>query len=313
MISMVPRDSDGISAQAPYRYFLGLIVDQPPELEMKLAGIGTAVTPIAKIPITAVVTDDYGVRELTITVSPDTGEGEGAGVYQVSPTLDRDGNTEIEVDIRDTIASGQLVELNPGNAIHLIAEASDYYDLNDTQHVTRGEVYRLEVVSPADLLAILERRELALRARLEQTIDEMRSLRDSLDLMRRQLFSEQAESESDPVRRRQIRLLRVQQSGLQASKTSEELTGIAVSLDDILLEMVNNRVDSVDRRERIGVGVRDPLRQIVAEPLEKLREQIGEIEGAIDESARCSRTNRRVSPNGRRCFAATDCGTRKNA
>ena len=80
-----------------------------------------------------------------------------------------------------------------------------------------------------------------------------------------------------------MRLLQIQQSGLQANKTSEELSGIAFALDDILLEMVNNRVDSVDRRERIGVGVRDPLRQIVKEPLQRLRDQIGEIEKSVDD------------------------------
>ena len=78
-----------------------------------------------------------------------------------------------------------------------------------------------------------------------------------------------------------MRRLRVQQSGLQASKTSEELLGIATSLDDILEEMVNNRVDSVDRRERIGVGVRDPLREIVTGPLQRLQDQIDEIEESI--------------------------------
>ena len=47
--------------------------------------------------------------------------------------------------------------------------------------------------------------------------------------------------------------------------------------------MVNNRVDSVDRRERIGTGVRDPLRQIVEEPLQRLRDQIVEIEKSVAE------------------------------
>ncbi len=130
----------------------------------------------------------------------------------------------------------------------------------------------------------MERRELALRARLEQTIDETRNLRDTLDLLRRRGFDQDtndALSETEQTRQQQVRRLRVQQSGLQASKTAEELSGIAASLDDILQEMVNNRVDSVDRRERIGTGVRDPLRQIVEEPLQRLRDQILEIENSV--------------------------------
>ena len=153
-------------------------------------------------------------------------------------------------------------------------------------------------------MALLERRELALRARLEQTIDETRSLRDSLDLLRRRAFGEdQDNQETDPTRQRQVRLLRIQQSGLQANKTSDELSGIAYSLDDILMEMVNNRVDSVDRRERIGVGVRDPLRQIVKEPLQRLMDQIGEIENSVDDPELGRRkTEVAVQPRKMFCF-----------
>ncbi len=288
MVSIVPRDQDGISAQAPYRYFLGIVMDQPPELDVTLVGIGNAVTPIAKIPVEATATDDYGIRQLNISISPVSAQGEGdqgAGdSISVSPQLDRQGQAATELDLRDRVADGQLSELRPGDSINLIAEATDYYDLDGDQHVTRSEVYRLQIVAPEELLALLERRELALRSRLEQTIDETRSLRDSLDLLRRRAFGDQQEQpDADPTRQRQVRLLRIQQSGLQASKTAEELSGIAYSLDDILLEMVNNRVDSIDRRERIGVGVRDPLRQIIEQPLQRLRDQIGEIENSVDD------------------------------
>ncbi len=288
MVSIVPVDRDGISAQAPYRYFLGIVLDQPPELAVRLVGIGNAVTPIAKIPVSATATDDYGISELKVSVSPVARQAEGqdqaSETISVSPVLDRTGAAVTELDLRDRIADGQLSPLNPGDAINLIAEAADHYDLNQTRHVTRSEVYRLQVVSPEELLALLERRELALRARLEQTIDETRSLRESLDLLRRQSFEPpEGEADSDPTRLRQVRLLRIQQSGLQAGKTAEELTGIAFSLDDILQEMVNNRVDSVDRRERIGVGVRDPLRQIVTDPLQRLRDQISQMEASVDD------------------------------
>ena len=57
-IRLVPKDESGISAQAPYRYFVGVVLDEPPELELRLKGIGTAVTPNAKLPIEAVATDE---------------------------------------------------------------------------------------------------------------------------------------------------------------------------------------------------------------------------------------------------------------
>ena len=69
-ISLVPSDADGISAQAPYRYFLGVVLDEPPKLDMRLKGIGSAVTPIARIPIEAIATDDYGIKNLVVSVTP---------------------------------------------------------------------------------------------------------------------------------------------------------------------------------------------------------------------------------------------------
>ncbi|MFK8113389.1 MAG: polyketide synthase [Rubripirellula sp.] len=280
-VSLVPRDVDGISAQAPYRYFLGVVLDEPPQLDIKLKGIGNAVTPIAKIPIEAIATDDYGVDHLTISISP-TGDEVDQISASLSPELSREGEAEAELDLRELVRQGKLPELKPEGAVNLIGEATDRFDLNDQQHTTPSEVFRLQIVTPEDLLAIMQRRELGLRARLEQTIDETRNLRDTLDLLQRRSFAEPvSEQETERTRQEQVRRLRVQQSGLQANKTSDELAGIAEALDDILQEMINNRVDSVDRRERIGTGVRDPLRKIVTEPLPRLIRQISEIEKTV--------------------------------
>lgn len=291
-VSLVPRDVNGISAQAPYRYFLGVVLDEPPELDIKLRGIGSAVTPVAKIPLEAITKDDYAVQQLTISVSP-VGEEVENVTASLTPEVSREGEASAELDLRELVRSGELPELVPGGAINLIGEATDFYNLNDSQHTTRSEVFRLQIVTPEKLLALMERRELALRSRLEQTIDETRNLRETLDLLRRKSFDEPIpEADADRTRQEQVRRLRVQQSGLQASKTAEELAGIAASLDDILQEMINNRVDSVDRRERIGTGVRDPLRRIVAEPLQRLRDQITEIEKSVTESEKAKEKSR---------------------
>jgi hypothetical protein len=188
----------------------------------------------------------------------------------------------------------------------LVGEVTDRYDLDGRVHRVTSQLFRLEIVTPENLLALLERRELALRSRLEQTIEETRQLRDSLSGLKPDLETlapagvgsdepaveepttdgsleptGESEAEAGPERGRQILRLRTQQIGLQATKTGEELEGIAASLDDLLEEMANNRIDSVDRSERIGGGVRDPLRAIVAGDLAKLKRQIAEIEAWV--------------------------------
>lgn len=348
-IIVVPEDREGISAQVPYRYFLGVVADEKPEVEMRLRGIGTAVTPNARIPLQGRAEDDYGIADALVTLSSvpnapavasvEPAEGEEAAAQPAPPApsvplpieTTRDGEFEMLVDLRDLAATQPpaFPALEPGGAINLLAEASDRYDLDGQTHRSISQLYRLEIVTPENLLALLERRELALRARLEQTIEETRLLRDSLTGLTAELdvpppaeaapaspapaeaaptaeaspsasgespqpdpaaavperpaaTEAPAEDEADsPQRQNQILRLRTQQIGLQATKTADELQGIATSLDDLLEEMANNRVDSVDRSERIGGGVRDPLRKVIAGDLALLVEQIRGVEQRI--------------------------------
>ena len=287
-ISIVPQDTNGISAQAPFRYFLGVVLDEPPELNVEIKGIGTSITPRAKLPVSATAKDDYGVTDLTVSLTPaaaasvpDSDEQAEPKSTATSPALDRNGEAATVLDLKELVDDNALSTLVPGTAVNLIGEAIDGYNLGG-EHITRSEVFRLEIVTPEQLLALLERRELGLRSRLEQTITEMTSLRQTLDVLRRTGFDIAENATEDATRRaEQVRRLRAQQSGLQATKTSEELLGIALSLDDILLEMLNNRVDSVDRSERIATGVRDPIKVTVSGSLATLRTQIKQVESVV--------------------------------
>ncbi len=330
-VRLVPSGGPGITAQAPFRYFLGAVLDEPPTVSLSLSGIQSAVTPIAMLPVTGRAEDDYGVTSLQTflatagnpsdtdesdtnaaeTVETDADEPDGddaeskpenqaneaAAAYSVQLRTDRDGQAETVIDLRELTNNGTIEPLRPGDAISVYAEARDGYDLQG-KHQTTSEIFRLEVVTPAELLALLERRELGLRTRLEQTVTETQGLRDQLARFRVDGFvipsggGEQSTSlqdaeanAEDPERMRQLQVirLRVQQAGLQASKTAEELNGIAESLDDLLQEMVNNRIDSRDRQERLGSGVRDPIRTIVEVSMTRLKDQIDAIEQSVEE------------------------------
>ncbi len=310
-IIIVPEDRDGISAQVPYRYFLGVVMDEKPEIEMRLKGIGTAVTRNARIPIFGKATDDYELDFAAVTLSTvdqsdraaattdEAGEPVESDAAQPSRAIkvpirpDRDGDFQLTIDLREIgeLTDSAIAIPEPGGAINLLGEVTDHYDLDGRNHRSASQLYRLDILTPENLLALLERRELGLRSRLEQTIEETRSMRDAISALTPDLESLEPldvdiaegaarteEAADGPARERQVLRLRTQQIGLQATKTSEELEGIAISLDDLLEEMANNRVDSVDRSERIGSGVRDPLRGIVAGDLATLREQIAMVE-----------------------------------
>ena len=297
-IRLVPSDADGIVAQSPFRYFLGAVIDEPPTVDVRLAGIETAITPIARLPIECEASDDYAVTSLQAFVverrqATDPPEAEPPAEPETlvdnslstQMQLDRDGRATTVVDLRALTNDGKLAPIEPGSTVHVSAEALDGYDL-DGEDRTASELIRLRVVTAAELLRLLEKRELGLRTRLEQTLTEMNGLREQLARFRADRFEITVPEgeEADATRRRELQIigLRVQQSFLQATKTSEELTGIAESLDDLLQEMVNNRVDSPDRRERLGSGVRDPLRQVVEDLMSRLKQQLTAVEAAVE-------------------------------
>jgi hypothetical protein len=307
LIRVVPRDPTGISAQAASRYFIGVVRDQVPETTMRLSGIGSAITPIARLPVTTTATDDYGIESVQIVMNsrgkkPTESDQEPLSqTHVLTPELDRQGQAELTIDLREMADREVWKSIQPGDTLTMNTMAKDRFDLS-SPHVSNGELTRLQVVTPEELLATLERRELEFRSRLEQAIDETKRLRQSLtgvDSDAAELGKSDDEGnsddggeqgdvgEQDAMKSRQRLQLRIRQAELQAAKTTEELAGIVSGIEDLLLEMVNNRIDSVDRRERLETGVHDPLEAIVNEPFPQLRRQITELERIVmaDETA----------------------------
>ena len=313
LVQLVPADQSGISTQSPLVYSIGAVLDQSPETRLQLQGIQSAITPEALLPFQVSATDDHLVTTLnciaTITRDPrvvatDADDDEAADQRPADTKLteplkgDADGNSSGSFDMQKLAEEGVIEALIPGDTVSIVSEAQDGYNL-DGEHVSRSEVFRLEVVTSQELLAMLERRELGLRTRLEQTITELRGLRDQLRRLeggRFEIDSAELDDSDDPeestdgedkaeqARQRalQVLRLRVQQNRLQASKTTEELLGITNALDQIVQELMNNRIDSQDRQDRLGEGVKAPLLLIVEGRMNPLKEQILAMEQAID-------------------------------
>ena len=317
-ISVVPRDKNRISAQAPYRYLVGVIKDEPPEITLALDGIGSVITANAKLPMTTNIKDDYGAERSVVNLlvrqadmdpsdpsnsqTPDreTDNEESKNTPPLNRERahltipDRAGDNVLVADLRELVAKKQLQELKTNFELEIVGETHDRYDLA-REHTSLTEVIRLPIVTAETLLAFLERRELGLRARLEQTLDETSTLRDRLaEFSVPSSAPEPSLSGDDPDelpanaenslnRDSQVRRLRIQQAILQVKKTKDELSGIATSIDDILLEMQNNRVDSVDRQNRLGAGVRDPIREVIDGSLADLETQLAEIDSLNDQ------------------------------
>src|SRR5690606_33320114 len=72
------------------------------------------------------------------------------------------------------------LELQPKQKLLLSIKASDTYALDEEPHIGSSQKFVLDVVTPEQLRLLLEGRELSLRRRFEQIIQERTESRDSL-------------------------------------------------------------------------------------------------------------------------------------
>ena len=94
------------------------------------------------------------------------------------------------------------IELKPKDKMSVTVMASDKCDLAATPNIGSGDRYQLDVVTPEELLAMLERKELGLRRRLEQIIDELSEMRDSLSRIKRTTDGDRGSAPEDVPGRR---------------------------------------------------------------------------------------------------------------
>jgi len=68
-------DTDGLISSQPYRMTIGMREDTPPVVNVTLDGIGSAITPIARIPVSGQISDDHGVDRAWFQLDVDDSTG----------------------------------------------------------------------------------------------------------------------------------------------------------------------------------------------------------------------------------------------
>ncbi|QDU28079.1 hypothetical protein ETAA8_31720 [Anatilimnocola aggregata] len=299
-------DTDGVTTEQPHRVFLSTIEDQPPQIEVTLKGIGSAVTPNVLIPIQGTINDDYGVEQqgskdqVRSVARLQLQTADSADPRSLPFTLGKGGAVEQEFDFRALRSQDKAFELQPKGKLILSVKAKDRFNLyGKDPHEGTGQIYSLDVVTPEELLQQLEVRELGLRRRMEQIIEEMNQLRDSLLRVKASL-GPMAASTPDPeeVRsddngdkpkspeelakaRAELRLIRVQRAFQQSQKSGQETLGVAVGFAGIREELINNRVDTEDRKKRLKEQISDPLQAICQTSFPALDGQLQTLEAAL--------------------------------
>jgi hypothetical protein len=313
------RDSDGIVSEQPFKLSISPTEDQPPFVQTRLNGIGTAVTPNVRIPVEGIITDDYGIKQASLEFT--VGQGE---VVSDSIDFNQTGAVDHVLDFLDklrTTADSEArrayeLPVTEGSTLSLIVKASDHHNLGAAPQIGFGDKYVLDVVESNELVRILERLEVGQRQRLEQIYVEVGDARNNLartgsnSNRDRALLepgdleddsAQSADSNSDALSKIDIRLLFAQRARLQAEKTKQELLGVTDAFENIRQQLINNRIDSEDRQERIQDKIAIPLRVVATESVVDLIKVITELESQL----RNIQDTSRLETSGRLRIAAT--------
>ncbi|MGE0755404.1 MAG: hypothetical protein AB7F89_11595 [Pirellulaceae bacterium] len=284
-------DTDNVQSERPYRIHLGGVSDVAPTVNMRLAGIGTAVTPDVLLPLRGTITDDYGLARTWVEIAANDG---APREFSFQPTTD--GAAEVSVDFRSERAKPEGMVVQVQDKLVVTVKASDKRALDGGPNLAVGDQYTLEVVSPDQLLALLEGRELGLRRRFEQIVEEVNQTRDMLLRVRNdgpevaraaasadtgEPTSESGEGADSATERLErawsMRVLRTRQSLMQSEKAALEVLGVAAGFRDIRAELTNNRVDTEDRKERLEQQIAVPLERIGQELFPELDRRLGKL------------------------------------
>ncbi len=281
------HDADGIKSREPVRLAIAVTEDKPPELAVRLEGIGTAITPEASLPTVGRISDDYGIAGTWYEYEVDGGRP--ARRMIVSP-----GKPAAQRDIHDAFDVRPL-GLKPGQTFQFCVKADDFYNLGAQPNTGQSERWALAVVTPDQLRTMLQTRELVLRQRFETVIQDVEATRD---LLGRVEFGEapggakppraaaEPGDQADPPADLRQQLLaqaafRVQSAVQNGRKDTGEVLGIARSFDDIRAELINNRMDTQELKDRLDGGIAAPLRRIGNEMFPELERRLDDLQAVL--------------------------------
>jgi len=295
-------DHDGIKSRQPVRLALATVADVPPQLSVELRGIGSAMTPDARLPASGRIDDDHGIARVWFDYTVDQGAALAEAI--ASPP----GNaTDFALD--HALEVGPL-RLRPGQKLLVCVKAADRCDLGAAPNVGASPRWLLDVVTAEQLRTMLQARELMLRQRLERIIQEVTETGESL---RRMKFGDAAPAGADdeggdepagddmadadetgdeasdsheqeevsPQRLLARRTLRVQRATQNSRKNAHETLGVAEAFLAIRDELVNNRIDTAELCTRLQQGIAEPLAQIGEAMFPELERRLDRLEASL--------------------------------
>jgi len=281
-------DTDGLENREPIGFILAAVPDEPPTLALRLRGISTAVTPRARLPVVGTIADDHGLAAAALVVEPvakAAGGGARAGSAAEGAAPAAPGQSfpvgriaagaavvEFPFDAPEWLALEPL-GLATGTRIALTVRASDACGLPPGPNTATSDTWPLDVVTPEELLAMLEAREIILRRRFESVVADLTQARDRVAAVPAtagpapgQPAGEGAgEGEGDDDGS-----FSVGRMGESAARAAGETGEIAGAFRDIRAELDNNGLVTPELDARLIAQIADPLAAVAATDLPRL-------------------------------------------
>lgn len=277
------EDTDGIINLEPARLQIHGIADTPPEVHSRLTGIGKSITRKALLPVAGEARDDYGLAEIHFEYRLNQEKEFQSSPLQRQPRGEQlylmDGSNQAPKAKLDVLP----LELKLNDVLYVNLVASDKDNLNGP-HITRGETFRLKIVSDEELLSNLHQDELNLRKRFEQLIDELTRSRD--DLANAENRNKQSAGSDPPENPSSDQLVAesVQRTLNTVRKDKVGTDAIRAAFEDLREEMINNRVDTPQLRRRLDDNIIEPLTKIIAEDFTVTEEHLRSLDYSFREN-----------------------------
>ena len=243
----------------PYFLTVGLLHDREPRLTLRATGLGRRVTPQARLPLAIHAADDFGLATLglelertellgdkpktTTNTWPLENFGEDPG-RELPPSLDL--TPELNLAEHAVVA---------GQSIRLCASATDRCALGAHKGVSRWLAF--QIVTPEELFYEILMRQREQRAKFAAALAQAQTQTVALEKLDKV-------SDAPP-------LARMHQS------IGRQVWQIANQLDGTLREMTLNDLGNATARQLLADGVIQPLRELHNDPIERLRQQLGQL------------------------------------
>lgn len=257
------HDEDDVISGTPESLRIHGIADKPPVVAVRTVGVSNSVTRHAKIPFAGVIQDDYGLVKAGFEFLVDDRTDWSPRSFENRFSPGQDYDLEAEGGVGSEYFSVQRGDLTEGQTLAVSIVAVDNCDIPEA-HRTRSEPVVFRIVSNEELLSLLYTREMSLRRRFEEVVQQLEDVRTDLQFhidVAKRLESGTPASENHSEDRIAVTTCATR-AGNNLRRQNNELESIVDSFDEIIQELINNAIPPKQLAENMRRDIVTPLRKV---------------------------------------------------